>query len=97
MRGNQHLVARPDAQPHQPGRQPIGAAGAERELADAEMLGVALLEALAFAVVAIAEQFARADDLRDGLDLFFARQIHRRLRSSVQWNWYRLMHPVTTA
>ena len=86
---NQHLVARADAETDKPGGKAIGAARSKRELADAEMLGIALLEALAFAVVAVAEQLARADHPCDRLDLFLAGQIHGISPSD---GWVRLMH-----
>ena len=63
-------------------RQPVGAAGRQRELADPEMRCVAPLEALALAVLAIAEQRAGADHPGDGLDLFLAGDVHGGLR---QW------------
>ncbi len=88
MRGDQHLVARPDAGGDQGGHQSVAAAGGKGEVADAEIGSVALLETVAFTANSIAEQRALADDVRQRLDLFFTDDVH------VPFRWLMALPPV---
>src|SRR6185437_7853089 len=73
---NDDFVARTYAHRGQARRQRKGAAGGEREMTDAEIGGVALLEGRALTVFAVPKQFARPDDPGDRFDLLFADDIH---------------------
>jgi hypothetical protein len=74
--GDQHLVAGAEPDGGHRGGERVAAAGGKREVPDAEPGGVALLEALALAADAIAEQRLVADRRRDRFDLFVARDVH---------------------
>ena len=54
----------------------IAAAGGKREVLDAEIVGIARLEAVAFAADAVAEQRPGADHLGEGVDLFLTDDVH---------------------
>ena len=75
---NEDFVAWADAHARQARHEFEGPAGRKREMIDAEIGRVALLEGRALALFAVAEKLARPDHAGDRLDLLLADDIHWR-------------------
>jgi hypothetical protein len=78
MRRDQHLVSGTEPDRGHRRRERVAAAGGEREVPDAEMLGIALLEAVALAADALAEQCLFLDHPGQRVDLLLADDVHSR-------------------
>src|ERR1700677_2818901 len=76
MRGNDDFVAGPAPDSGHRRRERVAATRREREVSDAEILGVARFESFAFITDAVTKKRLGTDDARDRVDLLLSDLVH---------------------